>query len=107
MTNAPSDGPVDVGEQPSVVVAGDDVTLEPNATAHGEQLAGVALRLVTEALGVVRRAIAERGVGDLGRVDADQAHPLLAIADIDVDRVPVDDRRDDRVGTRRHLADTR
>src|SRR5688572_8056547 len=100
-------GPVDVGEQPSVVVAGDDVTLEPHAAAHHKQLAGVLVRLVTEALGRVRRAIAERGVGDLGRVDADQPHPLLATADIDVDRVPVDDRRDDRVGTRRHLVDTK
>ena len=92
MTNDPVAGSIDVGQQPSVIVASHDVALEPNGCACREQRGGVLLGLIAEALGGIGRAVGRIDrVGDLWRVDADQAHPFGPASDLDVDRVAVDD----------------
>ena len=53
--NAPSDHAVRVCKQPPVVVAGNDVALDQDTAADGEQIGCVRLRFFAVALGIVRR----------------------------------------------------
>jgi hypothetical protein len=67
------------------VIAADDVALEAHPGAGGEQCGGVIGGLGAEALGGAAVDV------HLGSVDPEQPDALVAPADGDVDRVPVDD----------------
>jgi hypothetical protein len=84
-----------VGEQAPVAVAGLDVELEPDGPP-GDQRGIHAGGGGTAGSAAARRTISARLVRDLGRVHADVAHALYAIADRHVDRVTVVDVRDAR-----------
>jgi hypothetical protein len=72
------------------VVAGLGVTFEADAGAEGQEDPQGGRRLWAVAL---HRAV---GSDALGRVDAEQSHPLDGAAgDSDIDRVAVHDRHDD------------
>ncbi len=91
-------------QQTPVVVARFEVSLEHDHGARREQFPGAGRGLGAEALG---RAA---GVDRFGRVDAEEANPLLAVGEAHLDRVAVDDLDDDALTraegrTRRPVAD--
>jgi hypothetical protein len=89
-------GPVYVGQQPVVAVAGLDVAGEPDLGARGHEGGQVGGGLVAEAL--------DRAAGGhrLGRVDADQPDRLGRAGQLDHQRVAVDGP-DDRAGAWRSV----
>jgi hypothetical protein len=79
----------DVGQQPSIAVAGPHVELEANRLALDE-------RAVHRRGGAAAGLLALPRVVELGRVDPDVAHGLPPAPEIHLDRVAVDGVQDDR-----------
>jgi len=77
-------GAYPIAEQSPVVVTADDVTFDADLGALREERRGERARLRAPALDGRVRLLG------LGRVDADQTHPLGAPAYLDVDRVAID-----------------
>jgi hypothetical protein len=90
---------VDVGQEAAEVIAADDVALEPDRRADGEQRPGECRGFGAEALG---RPV---GVLGLGGVDAEETDPLESPRDAHLDGVAIDHLLDHGVGFEREAGD--